>query len=343
MALVVVAACAVLLRPARAEGAGALRLVALVLLGCLAAVVLLPAEALYYYLDTTLVPGAVVIGAAWQMPRARTLGRALLVAFVAARALVLLWWVEAAATSGFVAANLDFLRLGGERPSSPGARARLPSVATKSEVARILAEDLAIPIERLWRDVHGSGFSDVDTDNGFFLRRAAGDARAGGRSDRGMSALVSFRGDFPEGWLARLGPPRAAGPLEVRGYRAAIDGRGATLVGCGGGPAPAMDPPEPLAYGSGEPVLPRWPCAEPEVAVPVGAPPSGAVLRVFARVDGAARILDVRSEPSGTPLASAAAGAGTGLELPPGPARLLVRLAASGPARLDLVELHGVR
>jgi len=255
---------------------------------------------------------------------------------------LLLWWAWAAATSGFVAANLDFLRLGGPRPAAEDQRARLPGVATKQEVARVLVGDLAIPLGRLWRDVHGSGFSDVDTDNGYLLRRAAA-AHAPASPDPGRSALVSFRGDFPAAWLERHGPATAAGLLEVRSYRAAIDAGSATLVGCGRGPAPVQAPPEPLAYGSGEAPRPAWPCAEPEVEVAVAAPPPDTVLRVFARVDGAGRILDVRADPPGTPLASPAPGAGAGLELAPGPARLFVRLAISGPARLDLYELHGVR
>ncbi|MEW6272534.1 MAG: hypothetical protein AB1689_24920, partial [Thermodesulfobacteriota bacterium] len=342
-ALATAAACWALLRPPRPDRAAATRFTALVFLGCFAAVALLPAEAWYYYLDTTLAPGAVLIGVAWHALWRRRLARWLLGGVVVARTAVLLWWILSAAASGFVPANLDLLRLGGPRAASPDARARLPSVATKREVARILAGELAIPLDRLWRDVHGSGFSDVDTDNGFFLRRAAAEARA--LPDRGMSALVSYRGDFPDDWLAGMGPPRLAGPLVVRGYRAAIGAREARVTGCGPGaiPLPEPAPPAPLAYGAGELTRPTWPCAEPSVAVPVAAAAPATVLRVFARADGAARVLGIDSEPPGAPLASGAPGTGPGVELPPDPAQVVTRLAVDGPARLDLVELHGVR
>jgi hypothetical protein len=64
---------------------------------------------------------------------------------------------------------------------------------------------------------------------------------------------------------------------------------------------------------------------------------------VLARTEGAARVLEVTAEPPGEPVASAAPGAGVGVALAPGPARLLVRLAVEGPARLDLYELRGLR
>jgi hypothetical protein len=75
----------------------------------------------------------------------------------------------------------------------------------------------------------------------------------------------------------------------------------------------------------------------------VRAPAPDVALRVFARTEGAARVLEVTADPPGSPVASTAPGAGIGLALAPGPARLLVRLQVSGPARLDLYELHGLR
>src|SRR5690606_21813412 len=168
MALTIAAACFALVRPPRAERSAQVRFVAFLFFACLGAVALLPAEAWCYYLDTTLVPGAIACGIAWQAAWRFGAARWLLGAVVVARGVLLLWWIQSAATSGFVAANLDYLRLGGPRPVAPDARARLANVATKREIARILTQVLAIPLERLWHDVHGSGFADVDTDNGFF-------------------------------------------------------------------------------------------------------------------------------------------------------------------------------
>jgi hypothetical protein len=260
---------------------------------------------------------------------------------------MLVWWIHAVAGAGYVATNLDFLRLGGARPAAPEERARVLDVATKLDAGDVLARELAIPRARMWRDVHGAGFSDLDTDNGYFLRRATAAAHAdpgGAAADRAGSAVVFYRGDFPEAWLARLGPARDAGPLEVHGYAPALDLASAVVRGCGDdAPLPIEAPPAPLDYGSGEPPRPRWPCASPRVELSVRAPAADVAVRVFARVDGAGRVLDVVADPPATPIAAAAPGAGVGLELAPGPARVSVQLAIDGPARLDLYELHGLR
>ena len=347
MAATIVAGLYVLLRPARAERAAAARLAALLLLVGVAAVVILPAEAWYYYLDMTLVPGAIVLGAAWAALRWRRAALWLLCGVVAARTLVLVWWIHAVVGTGYVATNLDFLRLGGARPAAPEARARVLDVATKLGAGDVLARELAIPLARMWRDVHGAGFSDLDTDNGYFLRRATAAAHpdpGGPATDAASSAVVFYRGDFPAAWLARLGPAHGAGPLEVHGYAPALDLASAVVRGCGDdAPLPIAAPPAPIDYGSGEPPRPRWPCPSPRVELFVRAPAADVAVRVFARVDGAGRVLDVIAEPPGTPLAAAAPGAGVGLELAPGPARVFVRLAIDGPARLDLYELHGLR
>ena len=258
----------VLLRP-RAAGRGrdpGERLIAAALLAGLAAVALLPAEAWYYYLDAVLVPGAVVLAVAWQAVRWRRAAIWLLAGCVVARTLLLAWWIHGAAAAGHVAANLDYLRLGGPRPAAPDARARLLGVATKRAAAGMLARDAGIPLERVWRDVHGSAFADLDTDNGYFFRRATDEVRRGAEGsprDDGRSALVLYRGDFPADWLARSGPALQAGPLEIRPYAAALDLAAARLVGCGDGAPPAQRPRAPLDYGSGEPALPQWPCATP--------------------------------------------------------------------------------
>lgn len=338
----------VLLRPraaGRTRDSGE-RLIAAALLAGLVAVALLPAEAWYYYLDAVLVPAAVVLAVAWQALRWRRAAIWLLAGCVVARTLMLAWWINGAAAAGYVSANLDYLRLGGPPPAASDARARLLGVATKRAAAGLLARDAGIPLERVWRDVHGSAFADLDTDNGYFFRRATDEVRrgAGGSPrDDGRSALVLYRGDFPADWLVRSGPALQAGPLEIRPYAAALDLEAARLLGCGDAAPPAQPLRAPLDYGSGAPALPQWPCTTPTVAVPVRAVASDVVLRVFARAEGDARILDVVADPPGAPVASAAPGAGVGVALAPGPARLLVRLQVDGPARLDLYELHGLR
>lgn len=340
----------ILLRP-RAPGRDPrLRLVAVALLVGLAAVALLPAEAWYYYLDMTLVPAAAVLGVAWQALRWRRLASYLLVLIVVGRTALLAWWIAGASAAGFVSANLDFLRVGGPRPAAPEARARVLGVGTKAAAADVLVREAGIAPERLWRDAHGSAFADLDTDNGYFFRHAAAassggavDARAGEAEPARASALVVYRGEFPDAWLARSGAARPVGPLDIRTYEPAIDRDAARLVGCGDGAPPEQRPRAPLDYGSGEPELPVWPCPDPTVAVPVRAVDAGVALRVLARTEGAARVLEVTADPPGEPVASAAPGAGVGVALAPGPARLLVRLAVDGPARLDLYELHGLR
>jgi len=336
----------VLLRP-RAPGRDRrLRLVAAALVVGLAAVTLLPAEAWYYYLDMTLVPAAVVLGVAWQSVRWQRLARALLVLVVVARTMLLAWWIVGASSAGFVSANLDFLRVGGPRPAAAEARARLLGVATKAAAAEVLVRDAGIAPEHVWRDAHGSAFADLDTDNGYFFNRA-GDAPqdAPGRAADGAppGALVLYRGEFPDAWLARSGPVRTVGPLEIRAFEPAIDLAAARLVGCGNGAVPEQQPRSPLEYGSGDPALPIWPCASPIVSVPVRAVDADVALRVFARSEGAARVLGVTADPQGEPVASTAPGAGVGIALAAGPARLLVRLEVTGPARLDLYEMRGLR
>jgi hypothetical protein len=340
----------VLLRP-RAPGRDPrMRLVAVALLVGLAAVALLPAEAWYYYLDMVLVPAAAVLGVAWQALRWRRLATYLLAAIVVGRTALLAWWIAGASSAGFVSANLDFLRIGGPRPAAPEARARLLGVGTKAAAADVLVREAGIAPERLWRDAHGSAFADLDTDNGYFFRHAAAASRGDGASAAAgaseparVSALVVYRGEFPDAWLARSGAARHVGPLEIRTYEPAIDLGAARLVGCGDGAPPEQRPRAPLDYGSGEPALPVWPCTDPTVAVPVRAVAADVALRVLARTEGAARVLEVTADPPGEPVASAAPGAGVGVALAPGSARLLVRLAVEGPARLDLYELRGLR
>ncbi|MFN8603684.1 MAG: glycosyltransferase family 39 protein [Candidatus Binatia bacterium] len=335
------AALVLLVRPPRGAEAAGVRLVAASFWAGVAAVLLLPAEAWYYYLDTTLVPGAVLLGVAAGALRGRALPL-LLLATVAGRTALLAWWIHLAAGNGYVLANLDWLRLGGARPGEPDARARLLSVATKSAAADAIVRGAGIGPDRAWTDVHGSAFADLDTDNGYFLRRAALDPPPTSIDTPARHALVSYAGELPGTWLTGFAPPTVAGPLEIRAYTPTLDRASAALRDCTGA-LPETRAPEPLAYGDGERALPVWPCASPSVTVPAHGAGEGTVVRVLARVDGAARVLSVTSDPAGAPLAAEAPGAGAGVELSPGDGTVTVRLDVRGPARLDLYELHGLR
>lgn len=337
-AATLLAALLLALRPPRQTDARALRVVAAMFWTGVVAVLLLPADAWYYYLDATLVPGAVLLGTMSAAVRARRLVAGTLMVVVVARALLLVWWIQLAASSGYVLANLDWLHLGGTRPAAPEARARLLSVKTKTAAADALVRDVGIPIERLWYDVHGSGFSDLDTDNGYFLRRAA---RAG-TTDHGRSALVSYPGELPAEWLTAFAPALRIGPLEIRAYAPTLGRPSPKLGGCDADlPVPPL--PEPLAYGAGTPPWPEWPCAAPTVTAQAQPAPEGKVIRALARVDGAARVVRVTGDPPAKPLGPEAPGAGTAVELSAGGGDVAVRLEVSGRARLDLYELHGLR
>jgi hypothetical protein len=342
------AALVLLLRPPLRVDARAVRIVAAFFWVGVVAVLLLPADAWYYYLDTTLVPGAVLLGiagASLSSRAARGPAAALLVV-VLARTALLAWWIRLAAVAGYVPANLDWLHLGGARPAAPDARARLLTVATKAAAADALVRDAGIPLDRLWRDVHGSAFSDLDNDNGYFFARAARAAEADGpRSavvDSGRSALVSYPGELPADWLGAFAPAERVGPVEIRTYVPTLSPPAAGLRGCTGTlPVPPL--PEPLAYGAGEPPWPTWPCATPTVFARALPAPDGTVVRVLARVDGAARVASVVADPPSAALAPDAPGAGIGVEVAASGAEIAVRLDVDGPARLDLYELHGLR
>lgn len=332
------AALMVALRPPQRTDARALRAVAAVFWAGVAAVLLLPADAWYYYLDATLVPAAILLGTSLSVLRARTFVAGMLLLVLGARAALLAWWIQLAASSGYVQANLDWLHLGGARPAAPEARARLLSVKTKAAAADALVREVGLPVQRVWHDAHGSAFSDLDTDNGYFLRRAA----AAGTADRGYSALVTYAGELPPEWLAGFAAPRRVGPLEIRAYVATLGRPAEQLGGCDAAlPVQAM--PEPLAYGAGTPPWPEWPCPAPTVRVHAQPAPDGTVVRALARIDGAGRVVQMTGNPRAIPLRVEAPGAGTGVELDAGGGDLAVRLDVSGPARLDLYELHGLR
>jgi hypothetical protein len=319
---------------------------------CLLAVALLPAEAWYYYLDTTLVSGAVLLALATgsSLPGRggfRAAGRLLLLALIVARVLGIVWWIASAHEAGFVSVSLDYLRLGGPRPQGTG-RARLLTIAVKQESASILAGRFALPAERLWRDTHGTGFADLDTDNGFFLARALHAAAASTRTalepERGSqrpSALVLYRGELPGAWTAGFAEPAHAGPLDLFAYPPVLRQSKAKLVGCGGGPLPERRVGDPRDYGFGEPPYPLWPCADPVVVVPVEGLLAARPVRVFARVDGKGRVRSLASTPDGERVETDAPGVGPGVLLPPDAKEVRVAPVLDGAAVLDVYELHG--
>ena len=334
-----------LLRPRRRSPAGASPLPELAtLVACFGAVALLPAEAWYYYLDTALVPGCVLLGAAAVRYAPALRSSAPLAALALARALALLVWIHVAHASGVVRANLDLLRLGGGEAADQSApRARLPTLAVKEEAARSLAEAIGgMDDDAIRRHAHGAGFTDLDTDNGFFFRRAT---RAPRRSEPrpAREALVIYAGELPAAWLTAFAPPRRVGPLAIYAYHPLLRSAEARIESCGDAPLPTAPARDPRAYGSGEPLLPAWPCApgRASVVAPVGPAPPGVEVRVLARTLGAARLAGLASDPAGEPLATRAPGAGKGLRLARTPAEVRVRLDVAGPALLDLYELHG--
>jgi hypothetical protein len=314
---------------------------------CAVAVGALPGEAWFYYLDTLLVPAAVAVGLAVAASR-RTAIRALLVLVVVARIAGLVWWEEQNARSGDVPTSLDLLRLGGAGPEPPDARARVLTVATRESAARVLLGTLGLPLEHLWQRAHGVGFTDLDTDNGFFFLRAARAATAAraeaagtatGRGDA-RDALVVFAGELPPTWLAAFPPAERAGPLAIYGYAPFLRDADARLRDCGAGEVPRQAPRSPLDYGAGERALPTWPCAEPTVVVPVAHAPADMALRVLARTTGAARVLTIEAE-GGQEEVVEAPGAGRALRLGTTPTTVKLRLRVDGPASLDVYELHG--
>ena len=359
----IVAALLALLPAARraARSPSSTLLVALTFLTCLLSVALLPAEAWHYYLDTTLVPASVLLAFA---ARARGVRRCLC-GVALGRTLVLLWWVGANHTSGYTLANLEYLRLGGVDPGATAGRARLLSIAVKERVAETLVGKIGLPLDGLWQRVHGAGFDDVDSDNGYFLHRAVRQATASTAStaaaarprERGATAsadaevaetvtvirdaLIVYRGELPREWTARFPRSWPIGPLEVFAYTPVLRTSAATIESCGDAALPARAPPDPRVYFFGETVLPDWPCHDPVVRVAVAPAAEGTRVRVFARVRGHGRVVALESSPPGEPVATDAPGAGTGLALAPGPAEIRVSLALDGPALLDLYELHG--
>lgn len=313
----------------------------------LGAVALLPAEAWYYYLDTALVPGCVLLGVAATAPGARFAAplRIALLAAVAIRTVGLFAWIASAHSTGVVRANLELLRLGGSDETQLDGRARLPTVAVKQDAASILATELGFSSNDLRTRAHGTGFSDLDTDNGAFFARAAA-ARPEGKAlaDASRHALAVYDGELPPEWTDRFAPALRAGPLAIYSYVPSVRAESARIAGCYETTTlPARPLGDPRDYGFGVPTLPTWPCAPGrlEIDVPVAAAPADTQVRVFARMQGAGRVVGIASDPPGEPVVATAPGAGTGLALPADARKLRLEVLVDGPAELDLYELHG--
>lgn len=308
-------------------------------LGSWVAVWILPWEAWYYYLDLTLVPAAVVVG----VVAIRALGARgwwLLVGLGAGRAALLLWWIHGAHAAGFVAVNPDLLRLGGSVGVDDSRRARIPTASSRVAAARTLAGSMGFAPPDLWQRVHGPGFGDLDTDNGYFFTRAGGALRSGDDAE----AVVTYRGQVPAPWRSALPAPIVAGPFEILRYQPWLRRSRGLLLECGSDRLPARPSRSPLEYGAGEIRHPRWPCAHPLVEVPFARPPGDtAVVRVFARLDGAGQVVEIEAVPPGAarPVDTPPAGFGRGIEIRGAPTHVRVRLSLDGPASLDLFELRG--
>lgn len=357
------------------RGDRSLGVVAAAGLASLAAVLLLPGESWYYYSDAALVPASVVVAVAVG-GRLGRVGAASLVVLALGRSLLLLWWVHNAAHAGFVSANLDLLRMGDRPAIEPTSRSRVLGLATRQRAAYELAARFGPTVADARRRLHGYGFSDLDNDNGFFLRRAMvalEDGRGGGRGSsaalesRGESqpgdehdprrwpgaakttpgehGVVFHRGEIPPSWWSEMGAPVSAGPLVIVPYVPRLDRGAARLIGCGGGSPPRRPSTDPLSYGSGAPARAPWPCVDPVIEFPLrpGRDPEATTIRVFARLEGAGRVVDIDVVAPGTARAieHPALGRGVSISRLDSVVPIRVTLALDGPANLDVVELHG--
>jgi len=301
---------------------------------------LLPTEAWYYYFDGALVAGAIVVGVA--VARAGS-GRGILPALAgiaACRALLLAWWVAAAASSGEIPANLDYLRVGGPRPARLSARASLATVAAKRAMADAVLDVLGSADRPLRHDLHGVGADDVDGDNGYFLLRASR-ARGAAGEGTGQDALLMPPQSLPPSWIDGFPDPRRLRGRALFAYRSVLHPERGSLEGCATGEVPEPPRPDPLDYGAGEPRHTAWPCSEPIVRVPFDPSPDGITVRVFPRVVGAGSVRIESVDPPVEVLRPGIPPLGPGVVLPRSGGELRLRVLAKGPATLDLVELHG--
>ena len=304
----------------------------------LAFVLLLPAEAWYYYLDVTLVPAAVLLGVVAAALPARRLVTAGILLVVLVRAAGLGWWIDHAHREGVVYMNPQWLRLGGAAPDAT--RARVPTVAARQAVWRVLGGQWGIPAARSHADIHGVGFDDLAGDNGFFARRYAG---AAGLRDGGLSAVVLYRDDPHPQWSDRM-QASEVGPFVLLPYRPRIDLRAARVADCGARVrVPIPETPAPRRYGRGERARSDWGCAAPVVELELAAAPPGTQTVLVARVAGAGVVRGYRSGPAVETIHQELPGGGLALRVPDAATRLELLLALDGPADLDVYELDAAR
>jgi len=342
MALVLLAAFVVLVRVVRRSSGGGERVVLETFFTGLLFVLLLPAEAWYYYLDTTLVPGALLVGLAASRARAFLFGGGPVVAWSLVRAAGLIWWVFLAHQTGNLFVQMDLLRLGGGAVGADAVamQARVPTIAAKQQAFAVLGEEFQIPRERIFHDVHGWGFEDLIADNGFFAATGAEDL-ADSPSDARSAAVVIQQGDLPPLWFSGM-RAATAGSLHLLSYRPTLHRQSASIADCPDGnqpPTPVRL--DPLRYGSGARARGVWPCAEMTVVVPIAANTSGRRRRILARMEGAGRVTALASVPPGRSLGQGLPAGALGVLLPPNARELRFRIVANGPADLDLLELHG--
>lgn len=300
----------------------------------------LPTVVWCYYLDGRFVAGAVAVGVAVALSGSRWLFAA--VGMVAiCRSALLAWWVASAASSGWIPANLDYLRVGGPRPQNLSARARLLTLATKQEMAEAVVDTIGAVDRPLRWEVHGVGVEDFDTDNGYFLLRAM--RERGLPPASGLDALLLPTRTVPPSWIDGFAGEGRLGSLALFEYAAVLHPERGAVEGCATGPLPPPPEPAPMDYRDGEPRRTSWPCTDPVVRIPFGASPDGISVRVFPRLSGPGGLEILSVDPPTEVFGSGVGFLGRGVLLPRGAGEIRLRLTAPGPTTLDFVELHGRR
>lgn len=304
----------------------------------LAAVALLPAEAWYYYLDQTLVPGAVALGVLLAIARPRLAFAGATAVVITAQVLLVVWWIGSSARSGIVSANFAQLRLVGDPPSASESRLRFLNLDVKQAAADVLVRRLRIPRERIWQAVHGPGFEDLDSDNWFFFGAPPSPTT---EENPDVSALVGRASDWPPSWTAGFAWHTIVGPIDIFAYEPRLRMEAGRVESCAAQTVVPVAARDPVRYGDGGVALPDWGCTAPVVYIPVVEGEEAIELRVFANVRGIGRVVALDAEPPAKPVTSPS---GTpGLRLTPGTRVVRVHLAIRGPALLDVYELHGRR
>lgn len=304
----------------------------------------LPTTLWAYYLDAALAPAAILVGVLVATPRRSRVRLAALVAGLLVIHLgIVSWWIALAARRGYVATNLDYLRVGGPRSSRPVERDPVLATGLREEIAHAIVDALGPGWTPVREDLHGPSLDTFDTANGFFILRASASAGPGAGAAPGRNALLVPPGRVPLSWTSAMGEERDLGPIRLVAYAPRLRAAAAWVEGCGEAPLPLPRPAtfDPLDYGNGEPRRTAWPCSPATVVVPFPEAPPGTATRVFARMRGPGRAQVVGVSPAGESSRSGVEGIGEVTLLPPGAGELRVRVTSLGPADLDLGELHG--